>query len=150
MTAPSDSTPGTQTRPELADEIRNTLTRLDTLDREKAGYIKTLAFILYRVALADDDLCEQEIARMEQILVEHAALSRPEAVLTVEIAKHCGEIADCGCSYTASRRLRSLLNTRDGCRIHHFLQSVAAADGRVRGSEMAQIRQIVAELGLSA
>ncbi len=32
---------------------------------------------------------------MEAILVDHASLSRPEAVLTVEIARHCRQIADC-------------------------------------------------------
>jgi uncharacterized tellurite resistance protein B-like protein len=132
----------------FTDEIRNTLNRLEELNRETAGYLKTLAFILHRVAMADDELSREEVDRMEQILVDHASLSRSEAMLTVEIARHCGEIADCGCSYEASRRLRSSLDEDNGRDIRRFLESVAAADGRVRRSEKAQIRQIATELGL--
>jgi tellurite resistance protein len=70
-------------------------------------------------------------------------------MLTVEIAKHCGEIADCGSSYEASRQMRSSLKESTEREIlRQFLQSVAEADGRVRRSERAQIRQIAAELGL--
>jgi tellurite resistance protein len=134
--------------PHFADEIRNTLNRLEELNRETAGYLKTLAFILHRVAMADDELSREEIDRMEQILIDHAALSRSEAMLTVEIARHCAEIADCGCSYEASRRLRSSLDQDNGRDIRRFLESVAEADGRGRRSEKAKIRQIAAELGL--
>ena len=133
---------------DFAREIRDTLNRLEELNRETAGYLKTLAFILHRVAIADDEVSGEEIDRMEQILVEHASLSRSEAMLTVEIARHCGEIADCGCSYEASRKLRSSLDEDAGRDIRRFLESVAEADGRIRRSEKAQIRQIATELGL--
>jgi uncharacterized tellurite resistance protein B-like protein len=86
---------------------------------------------------------------MESILVEHASLSLPEAVLTVEIARHCRLIADCAGSYGASRRLRARLRTGDRRRLRGFLESVAEADGRVRKSEKDAIRQITAELGLN-
>ena len=150
MTAPTDSTARESKPSELAEEIRSTLTRLEAIDRQKAGYIKALAFVLHRVALADDTLCDQEVARMEEILVDHAGLTRPEAVLTTEIAKHCHLIADCGRSYEASRKLRTSLVDRDGCEISRFLRSVAEADGLVVASESAQIRQIAVELGLPA
>ena len=133
---------------DLAEEIRDTLKRLEELNRETAGYLKTLAFILHRVAIADNDVSIEEIERMEQILVDHASLSRSEAMLTVEIARHCGEIADCGCRYEASRSLRSFLDQEQGRDIRRFLDSVAEADGRIRRSELAQIQQIATELGL--
>lgn len=137
-----------QTSANFADQIRSTLDRLEKLDGETAGYLKTLAFILYRVAQADDQISDEEIDRMETILVEHASLSRPEAMLTVEIARHCGQLADCGCSYEASRRMRSCLDQRRGRQIRGFLNSVAEADGRVQISERAKIRQIATELGI--
>lgn len=133
---------------DFSSQIRSILARLDELNRETAGYLKTLAFILHRVAKADNEISGDEIDRMEQILVEHASLSRPEAMLTVEIAKHCGEVSDCGCSYETSRQLRTSLDESTGRDIRRFLESVAEADGRVRRSERAQIRQIATELGL--
>ena len=148
MSTTLHTTPGGDGTADSTHEIRTALNRLDALDRETAGYLKTLAFILQRVAMADNDVCVEEIDRMEQILVDHASLSRPEAILAVEIARHCGQIADCGCTYEASRKLRTRLGEGDGRRIHSFLESVAAADGRVLQSEKAKIRQIAVELGL--
>ena len=150
MATTSKTTKGDCGTSDLTSRIRDALNRLDALNRESSEYLKALAFILHRVAMADNHLCEQEVYRMEQILVDHASLSREQAVLAVEIARHCGQIADCGCSYAASRRLRSSLDDEAGLRIHRFLESVAEADGIVRRSEAAQIRQIATELGLQS
>jgi len=148
MTTTSNTKTGESGTSDITREIRDALNRLEALNRETADYLKALAFILHRVAMADDEVCDQEIDRMEQILVDHASLSRSQAILAVEIARHCGQIADCGCSYEASRKLRKRLDQGDGRRIYDFLESVAAADGQILGSEKAQIRQIATELGL--
>jgi uncharacterized tellurite resistance protein B-like protein len=148
MTVRSNTTGGESRTSDVNREIRDALSRLEELNRETADYLKALAFILHRVAMADNEVCDQEIDRMEQILVEHASLSRSQAILAVEIARHCDQIADCGCRYEASRKLRNRLGENDGQRIHDFLDSVAAADGQIRRSEKAQIRQIATELGL--
>lgn len=133
----------------LAAGIRQSLARLDSLDRDVADYLKTLAFIMCRVAAADRNVSEAEVRRMESILVQHASLSLPEAVLTVEIARHCREMADCAGSYNASRHLRARLSADDRRRLRSFLDSVAEADGQVRQTEKDAIRQISTELGLS-
>jgi uncharacterized tellurite resistance protein B-like protein len=140
--------PGDSPSAELAAEIRGALQHIESLDRCSDGYLAGLAFILHRVAAADRDISEREVERMERILVEHASLTQPEAVLTVEMAKHRCRAADCGHSYDASRHLRALLGPGERERLHRFLESVAAADGQVRPSEQAAVRQIAAELGL--
>lgn len=140
--------PGDRPPAELAAEIRGALQHIESLDRCSDGYLASLAFVLHRVAAADRDINEREVERMERILVEHASLSQPEAVLTVEMAKHRCRAADCGHSYDASRHLRALLGPDERERLHRFLESVAAADGQVRPSEQAAVRQIAAELGL--
>ena len=122
MTTPEKPAAGGNDIIDYSSEIRSILDRLDELDRETAGYLK--------------------------ILAEHASLSRVEAMLTVEIARHCGQIADCGCSYEASRKFRRNLDQTSGSRMRRFLDSVAEADGQVVRSETAQIRQFATELGL--
>jgi len=134
----------------LAAGIHGTLSQLDDLDRETAGYLKSLAFILQRVAAADEHISEKEVDRMEKILVDHASLSLPQAVLTVEIARHRRQLADCCCAYQASRELRSRLDVDSRRRLRRFLDSVAEADGLVRPVEEAEIRQIAAELGIGS
>lgn len=133
---------------DLASEFRSAIAHLDSLDAATDGYLSALAFILQRVAAADDRICEQETSRMEKILIDHASLSPSEAVLTVEMAKQRGRIADCCCSYTTSRQMRSLIDHENRIKVRNFLQSVAEADGLVRRSEMHQIAQITAELRL--
>ena len=150
MNTTATPTPDGPSDTQVVGEIRGILRRLEGLDRETAGYLKTLAFILHRVAMADEEVSDLEVERMEQILVEHGSLSKPEAMLTVEIARHCREIADCASAYGASRELRSRLNGDEVHRIERFLTSVAEADGRVQSCEQAEIRQIVFELGLGA
>jgi uncharacterized tellurite resistance protein B-like protein len=140
--------PGDRPSAELADQIRGALQHIESLDRCSDGYLAGLAFILHRVAAADRDISEREVERMERILVEHASLTQPEAVLTVEMAKHRCRAADCGHSYDASRHLRALLGPGESASLHRFLESVAAADGQVRPTEQAAVRQIAAELGL--
>jgi uncharacterized tellurite resistance protein B-like protein len=142
------SSPTNDTTSEDTTDIRVALANIDSVDAENDGYLSTLAFILQRVAAADEEICDEEVVRMEKILIDHAALSPTEALLTVEMAKQRSLIADCCCSYEASRHMRSLLD-RDGRKqMRRFLKSVAEADGLVRHSEKAEIRQITAELGL--
>ena len=143
-TRSTEDTPSNQ-----AAEIRGTLAHLEALDTQNDGYLSALAFILQRVAAADENISNEEIYRMEKILVDHASLSPAEAVLTVEIAKQRGRIADCCCSYTASRHMRSLLDSEGQAQMRSFLISVAKADGLVRRSEKAEIHQITTELGLN-
>jgi uncharacterized tellurite resistance protein B-like protein len=148
MPTSSEAQTDTASPENLTSGIRRSLARLDDLDRETAGYLKALAFIMYRVAAADRHVCAEEVRHMESILVRHASLSLPEAVLTVEIARHCRELADCALSYDASRRLRARLDDADRRRLRGFLDSVANADGELQMSEMTEIRQISTELGL--
>ena len=136
------------TSPDLATELRGTLAHLESLDKATDGYLSALAFVLQRVAVADDHVSDEEVERMEKILIDHASLSAPEAVLTVEMAKQRERIADCCCSYNASRHLRSLLDHEGRIRMRNFLLSVAEADGLVKKSEMNQIAQIASELRL--
>lgn len=147
-------TPGTSAQEplhtDLTSGIRNTLHELDNIDRKTADYLNGLAFILQRVAAADEHISRKEVDRMEKILVDHASLSPPQAVLTVEIAKQRRQLADCCCSYQASRELRSTLDAESRRRLYRFLDSVAEADGLVHSTEEAEIRQIAAELGITA
>ena len=57
MTTIPNSTTRDSEGTDYAGEIRAILQRLDELDRETAGYLKTLAFILHRVAKADNEVC---------------------------------------------------------------------------------------------
>jgi len=150
MSRPQSSSSQETSPTDLTSGIRGALNQLDDLDRETAGYLNSLAFVLQRVAAADEDISREEVDRMEKILVDHGSLSPPQAVLTVEIAKHRRQLADCCCAYQSSRELRSRLDTESRQKLRQLLETVAEADGLVRPSEEAEIRQIAVELGITA
>jgi uncharacterized tellurite resistance protein B-like protein len=131
-----------------ATTIRATVQQLGALDRATAGFLNALAFVLVRVADADQHVSQDERDQMELLLVEHAGLTRAQAVLVVEIAKHRARLADCGCSYGISRELRSELDPERRQRVLDCLYAVADADGHETRSEAGEIRQIAHELGL--
>lgn len=135
---------------ESAATIRSMVQELGALDRAGAGFLNALAFVLVRVADADQQISRQERDRMEHLLVDHAGLTRAQAVLVVEIAKHRARLADCGCSYGISRQLRSDLDLDRRRRVLACLYAVADADGRTTSLETSEIRQIAHELGFSA
>ena len=55
MTTTSNSTAYGRSVSDFDSEIRGTLHRLADLDSKTAGYLKILAFILHRVAMADNN-----------------------------------------------------------------------------------------------
>jgi len=132
-----------------ATTIRSTVRQLDAIDPETAGFLNALAFILMRVADADQRLADEERAHMEHILVECAGLTPEQGVLVVEIARHRARLADCGCSYGTSRWLRCELDDDRRQRVLDCLYAVAAADGHTSRSEENEIHQIASELGCS-
>lgn len=133
---------------DIISGIRSALEQVETLDQQRDGSLRTLALVLHRVAAADGNVSADEVMCMEGLLADHASLSRPEAMLTVEIARHCARVADCGCAYEASRRLRRSLSIDERRALCRFLETVAEADGLVSHSEQAAIRQIATEIGV--
>jgi uncharacterized tellurite resistance protein B-like protein len=123
---------------------------LGAIDRVTAGFLNALAFVLVRVADADQDTSDDERDQMELLLQQHAGLTRAQAALVVEIAKHRVQLADCGCSYGISKELRSELDPERCQRVFACLHAVANADGLTTPREADEIRQIAFELGLAA
>ena len=141
------------TAPTAANEspaaLRGAIDRLHALEPGTAHYLKGLAFILMRVADADDGVCEPETRCMEQILADHVDLTENQAMLVVEIARHRLHMADAGCAYEVSRSLRHSVAAHTRVKLIDFLEAVAAADGETSPFERASIRQIGWELGFS-
>lgn len=144
------SDPRSDPREDPATTIRTTVRELAELDAETTDFLNALAFVLVRVADVDHQISRRERDKMEQLLVENARLTRAQAVLVVEIAKHRSRLADCGCSYGISRELRNGLDDDRRRRVIDCLHSVAAADGVTTGRETGEILQIAHELGLAA
>ncbi|HSN54512.1 MAG TPA: TerB family tellurite resistance protein [Candidatus Sulfomarinibacteraceae bacterium] len=145
------SVPGSEPSriPDPAAVVRRTVRQLDELDADTADHLAALAFVMMRVAHADGSVSDDERARMEALLVEHAAIPPEHAVLVTEIARHRAALADCGCSYATSRGIRNRFDAQKRRSVLGLLRAVAGADGHYRTVEERQIQQIAREIGIA-
>jgi len=152
-TSGTAGTPSNEVHPsgsrEAARVVRSVVDRLEMLDPTTGRYLSGLAFVLIRVADADNDIRPEETARIEQLLRETVGLPEDQLVLVVEIAKHRTRLADCACAYSVSRDLRHQLDSEQRDGLLRWFVAVAEADGRVSRREWREIRQIAAELGFA-
>ena len=73
------------------ESIRRISAELEALPIESRRFIAGYAYVLARVAHADLDVSEPELAFMEHAVVEVGHLSEPQAVLVVEMARNMNE-----------------------------------------------------------
>jgi uncharacterized tellurite resistance protein B-like protein len=131
-----------------AGALRQALTRLHSLEPPTAERLASLAFVLSRIANADEHISQAERSEMETIVAGGARVPTDVAMLAVEIAAQRADMADCACAYSVSRQLRETTSDEARARLLESLASVATADGRICVRERAEIEQIAAELGL--
>ena len=136
-------------QPPLADRIRSAAAQLQSLPAAEMEILEALAFVLSRVADADQRITDDEVRRMELALADHSRLSAPQAVLAVEIARHRKRLADAGRAYRESRSLRAALDAGQRARLLGLLFEVAAADGEITDCEAAEIVQLAVEMGFT-
>ena len=69
------------------ETVRKIVQALDRLELERARYIAAFAYLLGRVAHADQHVSEEETREMERIVMERGGLPEEQAVLVVQMAK---------------------------------------------------------------
>ena len=67
--------------------LRDTLEALDHLEPERARYLAAFAYLLGRVAHADQHVSPEETAAMEALVRRHGQLSPDQAMVVVQLAK---------------------------------------------------------------
>jgi uncharacterized tellurite resistance protein B-like protein len=69
-----------------AAPLRETLDALDHLEPERARYLAAFAYLLGRVAHADQHVSPEETAAMEALVREHGQLPQEHAMVVVHLA----------------------------------------------------------------
>ena len=129
--------------------VRRIASKLDRLEPEKAKYLAAFAYVLARVAHADLDVDDSEVAEMETIARRIASLDESEAALVVEIAKSQARLLGGTENYTVTREFRKMSSPVERGQLLECLYAVAAADGSISTVESAEIRAIAEELGFT-
>lgn len=131
------------------ETVRRIVDQLEAMPPDRARYVAAFAFVLARVANADQQISREETARMEAILAQQGGLPEDQAVLVVQIAKSRQRLAGGTENFLVTREFNEIAERDDKLRLLDCLFAVAAADDAVTLPEENAIRAIATELGLS-
>jgi uncharacterized tellurite resistance protein B-like protein len=129
--------------------VRRIAAELDALPAEQARYLAAFAYLLGRVAHADQHVSATETARMEELVRESGAVSAEQATLAVEIAKAQNRLFGHVENFLVTRELRDGASVEQRRALLDCLFAVSAAEDGISSEEEAKVRQIASELGFS-
>lgn len=129
--------------------VRRIVGELEALEPEKARFVAAFAYILGRVAHADQHISEAETREMETIVRRLGHLPNDQAILVVQIAKSQNRLFGHTENFLVTREFAEIASPEQCAELLDCLFAVSAADDSISGNEETQIRQIASELGFS-
>ena len=139
---------GLKAEPEDTDSqtIRRIADELERLDPDRARYVAAFAFLLSRIARADQDVSASESDAMERLVREHGGLSAEQATLTVQMAKAQHLLFGGTDDFLVTRELGRVTTHEQRVAIIDCLHAVAAADRTILNVEATEIARTAREL----
>ena len=128
------------------DAIRRIADELDRLDPERARYIAAFAYILSRVARADQEVSPAETAVMERIVMEKSGLPRDQAIIIVQMAKTQHLVLGGTDDYTVTREFERRATHAQKLALVDCLFAVSASDDSILTVEDNEIVKVAREL----
>lgn len=130
------------------DAVRRIVGELDAMPPERARWMAAFAYLLGRVAHADLDISEEEMAAMVRLLREIGELEEGQAVLVAEIAKRQNQLFGGTENFLVAREFRDLADVEERRRLLACLLGVAAADRSITSIEEREVKRVADELRL--
>ncbi|HLV02119.1 MAG TPA: TerB family tellurite resistance protein [Acidobacteriota bacterium] len=136
----------TDTTDSATESVRKIARKLEEMDPVKARYIAAFAYLLGRVAHADDDISEDETRIMEQIVMERAKLPEEQAVMVIEMAKRQNRLFGHIENFLVTREFNELATRDQKLYLLDCLFALSSVDRSISVREDREIRQIASEL----
>jgi uncharacterized tellurite resistance protein B-like protein len=129
-----------------SDSIQQIAAALDLMDSGQARYISGFAFVLSRLAAADQVITPDEARLMERLVREKGELPADQAALVVEMATRQQRLFGATDDFLVTRELQRNASYEQRLHLVECLFAVAAADARIRSEEGDEIGRIAREL----
>jgi uncharacterized tellurite resistance protein B-like protein len=126
--------------------LRETLEALDHLEPERARYLAAFAYLLGRVAHADQHVSPEETRAMEALVQEHGRLSQDQAMVVVQLAKTATLLFGGTANFLVAREFSNLANYDQKLALIRCLFAVSAADEAISTTEEGEIHAVAKEL----
>ena len=134
-----------QPTPESAP-LRETLEALDHLEPDRARYLAAFAYLLGRVAQADQYVSPEETMAMERLVREQGQLSEDQAAVVVQLAKTSNLLFGGTANFMVAREFSALATYDQKLSLMRCLFAVSATDATISTVEEGEIHRIAREL----
>jgi uncharacterized tellurite resistance protein B-like protein len=138
----------TSATPETPEPIplRDALAALDHLEPQRARYLAAFAYLLGRVAHADQHVSPEETRAMEAALVDHGQLAEEQAMLVTQIAKTNNLLFGGTANFLVAREFAEMATYEQKLALLRCIFAVSAADAAISLSEEGEIHRLAREL----
>jgi uncharacterized tellurite resistance protein B-like protein len=132
-------------KPEFAP-LRETLEALDHLEPDRARYLASFAYLLGRVAHADQHVSPEETRAMEALVREHGMLSDEQAMVVVQLAKTSNLLFGGTANFLVAKEFSELATYEQKLALMRCLFAVSVTDSSISTPEEGEIHRIAGEL----
>jgi uncharacterized tellurite resistance protein B-like protein len=129
--------------------LRETLEALDHLEPDRARYLGAFAYLLGRVAHADQHVSPEETSAMEAFVREYGQLSPDQAKIVVQLAKTSSLLFGGTANFLVAREFSALATYDQKLALMRCLFEVSAADEAISTAEEGEIHRIANELRIN-
>jgi uncharacterized tellurite resistance protein B-like protein len=129
--------------------LRETLEALDHLEPEQARYLAAFAYLLGRVAHADQHVSPEETSAMETLVQEQVHLSQDQTRVVVQLAQTSNLLFGGTANYLVAREFAARATDDQKLALMRCLFSVSAADEVISLAEEGELHRIAKELGIN-
>lgn len=126
--------------------LRDLLGALDRLEPARAQYLARFAYLLGRVARADDHVSAEETRVMEALVMEHGSLTADQAMLVVGLAKSSSVMFGLSSDFAVTQEFTDSTTYEERLSLAKCLFAVAASDERISIEEEAEVHRITNHL----
>jgi uncharacterized tellurite resistance protein B-like protein len=126
--------------------LRETLEALDHLEPERARFLAAFAYLLGRVAHADQHLSTEETRTMEALVREQGGLAQDQAMVVVQLAKTSNRLFGGTADFLVARQFSALASYEQKLALMRCVFALAATDEAISTDEESAIHRIANEL----
>jgi uncharacterized tellurite resistance protein B-like protein len=132
-----------------AGPLRETLDALDHLEPDRARYLGAFAYLLGRVAHADEHVSPDETRLMEDLVRQQGQLAADQAMVVVHLAQSHNRLFGGTANFLVAREFAKLASYDQKRALLSCLFAVAATDDAISTAEEGEIHRIATELRIA-
>lgn len=129
--------------------LRDLVQSLDRLEPARARHLARFAYLLGRVAHADEHVSPEETAAMEAIVRAQGGLSADQAVVVVGLARSTYRLFGGTADFEVARDFAAEATPDEKLALARCLFQVAASDQRISVAEESELHRIATQLQIA-